>query len=1104
MSRVVWNQFWLCPHGANPLARVFVLSLAIAACGGSSSGGGGNSDPGTDAGADLFEDVGTIVGSGDSTTETIGAGGGTVTVGEASVSIPAGALASDVVITMTETTSSPPDGYRTYSPIYRFDPEGLTFAVPVSITLPFQGSGRFAAAFWSWPDGPGYERKDEAPGVGSIQFDVGHFSTGFVANAVDYTDPPDRSCVQADLIEGRTVTPSGVALFFTVEDCVGRPITGLEDDDFILFEDGVPLSVEADSVILPQPGLQVFVSLVLDMSSSTNPLLPELIEGAKTFVTRLMIDDELPIQVSIELFAGERGLTQWQAPTLDAAKLLVRLDSLASYTPSDPASTNLNGAVIEAVARNESAQRDFRDRNYGGAFTAGYLVLFTDGGDTAAINTHAAAVAAVNGTDVEVLAVGLDSPDYDLPALTELAPGGVITSADAATLARDFGTVANRIAGQLSGIYLLGYCSPKRAGLHTVTVEVEEATNAHGVSYEFDAAGFGPGCSATLFETICDGLSCGGRACGACDERVASCDPSTFQCVSFCDQQALCGGRNASNPHGYDQVCSDSPPERVDCGGECADLTSDPNHCGDCDEVCAADSPCYEGECLCPGMTRGLNCGGSCTETWSNPLHCGECDNSCGVGGSCERDTCSCPGMTRGENCSGVCTETWDNDAHCGACGVRCPTGAVCSGDTCDCAGMTAGIDCGGVCTETWDSPTNCGDCGNTCSAGQACIGDECRCPGLDGMTCEGGCVDADSDADYCGDCDTTCIAGCVGGACHNTVIDVSIRVTQLLAVVSGPESGGAAFWWHAVHPTVAAQPLPQRDGLSIVRINHSHTGTAQAIFSDQSFRVLGVDGEDGTMRWEELEGISHARDVCSGSDHDCVVTLDRGVTCWGRNDSAQLGQGSAGTMDDPAGSVTGLSDDVEAISCGWSHTCALLSDETVECWGSNNSGEIGATTPNPVTAATPVPDLTGIRELASGAGFSCARNEGGTVYCWGANNSAQTGIGSNEPFRYVPPTAVDDLPSASQIAATDHTICALAGGVPYCWGQNLECSIRENCVPGEGNDVAPTQVAELTGQARIVAGILSPDLCFVSDTGLLTCQGTYNTDWLPLFDADW
>lgn len=255
------------------------------------------------------------------------------------------------------------------------------------------------------------------------------------------------------------------------------------------------------------------------------------------------------MQIGLQVFAGEASLTEWQAPTLDTARLLARLEALSTYRPADPSSTNLYGAVVSALSRQATAQATFRARNAGGAFTSGYVVLFTDGGDTSGLSTQAQAVAAVRASTSRMLAVGLAGGDA-MPAVLEvLAPGGVVTAPTTGTLTREFNALAARIAAQFRTSYLLGYCSPRRTGMHTVTVGVAGGTTMPVATYDFSATGFGPGCSAATFTGACSAADqCGGLGCGACDDRTSLCNAASQQCVSHCVTASQCGGVTLRDP----------------------------------------------------------------------------------------------------------------------------------------------------------------------------------------------------------------------------------------------------------------------------------------------------------------------------------------------------------------------------------------------------------------------------------------------------------------------------------------------------------------------------------------------------------------------------
>jgi hypothetical protein len=133
------------------------------------------------------------------------------------------------------------------------------------------------------------------------------------------------------------------------------------------------------------------------------------------------------------------------------------------------------------------------------------------------------------------------------------------------------------------------------------------------------------------------------------------------------------------------------------------------------------------------------------------------------------------------------------------------------------------------------------------------------------------------------------------------------------------------------------------------------------------------------------------AASVFSGGsgEHICALLADATLVCWGGNDNAEVGIGSAsGPVGEPARVL-----DVQGatqVAVGAEHTCVRLEDGTVKCWGA--SGQF-ACTKNPRTgdffSATPqiVPNVARARDLQAGEIVNCALDEKGTISCWGGDH---------------------------------------------------------------------------------------------------------------------
>ena len=84
------------------------------------------------------------------------------------------------------------------------------------------------------------------------------------------------------------------------------------------------------------------------------------------------------------------------------------------------------------------------------------------------------------------------------------------------------------------------------------------------------------------------------------------------------------------------------------------------------------------------------------------------------------------------------------------------------------------------------------------------------------------------------------------------------------------------------------------------------------------------------------------ARAVDAGWHHTCAILEDGPLVCWGRNHAGQLGVGDRVDKLVPTVVSLGTGRSAQAISLALTHTCALLDDHSVKCWGGNAQGQVG------------------------------------------------------------------------------------------------------------------------------------------------------------------
>jgi len=137
---------------------------------------------------------------GESARALVGPEGGAIELGDATVAIPAGALAEEVEVVVTVVPDAAPSAFAAYSPIYRFGPAGQTFASPATVTLPFRGGAETATIFWTAsPDGP-YTPLRTTVRDGLATAEITHFSRAFVGSGCRGDDCCSHANGELDLL----------------------------------------------------------------------------------------------------------------------------------------------------------------------------------------------------------------------------------------------------------------------------------------------------------------------------------------------------------------------------------------------------------------------------------------------------------------------------------------------------------------------------------------------------------------------------------------------------------------------------------------------------------------------------------------------------------------------------------------------------------------------------------------------------------------------------------------------------------------------------------------------------------------------------------------
>jgi alpha-tubulin suppressor-like RCC1 family protein len=200
---------------------------------------------------------------------------------------------------------------------------------------------------------------------------------------------------------------------------------------------------------------------------------------------------------------------------------------------------------------------------------------------------------------------------------------------------------------------------------------------------------------------------------------------------------------------------------------------------------------------------------------------------------------------------------------------------------------------------------------------------------------------------------------------------------------------------------------------------------------------------------------------IGAGSTHACARTDSGHVHCWGANEEGQIGDGSIVFRLHPT-EVQGLLGKATQIAVGStpsistaSHTCALIENGLVQCWGRNYNGQLGINSINSSNVPKQVQGLSGAVEIAAGGAHTCARTMDGTVFCWGLDSNGQLGNGKQAPQQLMP-VQIPELKAEALALGGAHSCAILAMGGLACWGANASGQLGLN---SKMDAAAPTPV---------------------------------------------
>ncbi|MEO1055868.1 MAG: hypothetical protein AAFY28_03045 [Actinomycetota bacterium] len=274
------------------------------------------------------------------------------------------------------------------------------------------------------------------------------------------------------------------------------------------------------------------------------------------------------------------------------------------------------------------------------------------------------------------------------------------------------------------------------------------------------------------------------------------------------------------------------------------------------------------------------------------------------------------------------------------------------------------------------------------------------------------------------------------------------------------------------------------------------------------------------------------AREITAGSHHVCALLDNGDVKCWGSNNHGKLGLGDMENRGDDPGEMGDNLPAVDlgnrravAIAAGGDHTCALLNDTTLRCWGRGSNGQLGSGSsddigddPGEMGDSLPAVDLGSGRRTVSfavGGSHNCAILDNDDLKCWGGNWTGQLGLRDAISRGNDPGEMGDNLPAidlgagrtATLVAAgAQHNCAVLDDTTVKCWGRGNGGALGYGSTKAHGDEphhmgdtLPPVDLG--TGLTPIALDLGAMSSCARFDDHAVKCWGA--NSWGVLAQGD-
>jgi len=277
-----------------------------------------------------------------------------------------------------------------------------------------------------------------------------------------------------------------------------------------------------------------------------------------------------------------------------------------------------------------------------------------------------------------------------------------------------------------------------------------------------------------------------------------------------------------------------------------------------------------------------------------------------------------------------------------------------------------------------------------------------------------------------------------------------------------------------------------------LVKVDNASTADNRYHGLSRSLTVTNVDNET-TPAARSGETLS------AGDSHTCAVLDNGSAMCWGNEHRGRLGNGfldSTGQTNISSPTLVQNLNDASSISSGNEHSCALLDNKSIMCWGSNLLGQLGTGAAQNTTGFLPaIVTVPGpFKSLSTGGTTTCAVLDNGSAMCWGNNFYGQLGDSQSGGNQYnfdstidssIPVHVLLDPPVKAISAGDSHTCAVLDNNSAMCWGLNSSGQLGDNSTTDSSIPVAVNGL----GSVKAISGGYAHTCAILNDDSL-KCWG--------------